>query len=96
MQGTDWCGDLTGHTMNSTVRDMARMGYDVGINRASGAGGQRIVIHSGLDLVMVIRDDASNNGHTNVWNAVRPALVALDATFDGDEAAFTEAYAAGR
>jgi len=184
MRGTDWCSDLIGYTMNSTVRDMARMGllilqggvyggnplldaeyvyrmshpafpdtntgygyllynnamenwgystgandpigapfglwpeyphrpfheaehcnggapgyrmgYDVGVNWASGAGGQRIVIHRGLDLVRVIRDDASNNGHTNVWNAVRPALVALDNAFEGDETAFTEAYAAGR
>ncbi len=183
MHGTDWCGDIIGYTMNSTVRDMARMGLlilqggwyggnrildadfvdrmrrpafpdtntgygyllqgnalenwrystgehdptgtpfilwpeyphpplfeardcngghptcrmtlDVGVNWASGAGGQRIVIHRGLDLVMVIRDDASNNGHTNTWNAVRPALVALDPVYQGDEAAFTAAYVAG-
>ena len=36
----------------------------------------------------------SNNQH-RVWNAIRPALVALDPTFAGDEEAFCEAYAAG-
>jgi CubicO group peptidase (beta-lactamase class C family) len=70
-------------------------GLDVGANWGQGAGGQRFVVHRGLDLVMAIRDDRSNNGHVNVWNAVRPALVALDPRFAGDEAAFTAVYAKG-
>ena len=69
------------------------IGLDVGANWGQGAGGQRVVVHRGLDLVMAIRDDRSNNGHTNVWNAVRPALVALDPRFKGDEKAFTAVYA---
>ena len=70
-------------------------GLDVGANWGQGAGGQRVVVHRGLDLVMAIRDDRSNNGHTNVWSAVRPALVALDPRFKGDEAGFTAVYAKG-
>jgi putative cell wall-binding protein len=66
--------------------------YDVGVVWASGAGGQRIVVHRALDLVMTIRDEASNEGHKTVWNAIRPALVAEDPVFRGDEVAFCEAY----
>ncbi|HKT79196.1 MAG TPA: hypothetical protein VJP86_03175 [Vicinamibacterales bacterium] len=68
-------------------------GLDVGANWGQGAGGQRVVVHRGLDLVMAIRDDRTNNGHVNVWNAVRPALVALDPRFKGNEQAFTAVYA---
>ena len=66
--------------------------YDVGVKWAAGAGGQKVVIHPGLDLVMVVRDDLTNEGHNNVWKAVRPALVKQDPTYLGDEAAFCEAY----
>lgn len=69
--------------------------YDVGLNWAAGAGGQRIVVHRGLDLVMTIRDESTNEGHKSVWNAIRPALVAEDPVFDGDEVAFCEAYRSG-
>ena len=31
-------------------------------------------------------------GHKRLWNAIRPALVALDPTYEGDEAAFCDAY----
>ena len=66
--------------------------YDVGIRWAAGFGGQKVVVHPGLDLVMVVRDDATNQGHNNVWNAIRPALVKLDPTYKGDEQAFCAAY----
>ena len=66
--------------------------YDVGTKWAAGAGGQKVVIHPGLDLVMVVRDDWTNEGHNNVWKAVRPALVKLDPAFAGDEASFCQAY----
>lgn len=66
--------------------------YDVGTRWAAGVGGHKVVIHPGLDLVMVVRGDASNEGHNNVWNAVRPALVKLDATFSGNETGFCAAY----
>jgi putative cell wall-binding protein len=72
------------------------MRYDVGLSWASGAGGQRIATHRGLDLVMTIRDEASNEGHKRVWDAIRPALVALDPVYAGDEAAFCEAYRSSR
>ena len=58
----------------------------------SGIGGHKMVVHPGLDLVMVVRGDASNEGHNNVWNAVRPALVKLDPTFSGNETGFCAAY----
>ncbi|MES2819614.1 MAG: serine hydrolase [Pseudomonadota bacterium] len=66
--------------------------YDVGTKWAAGFGGQKVVIHPGLDLVMVVKDDWTNEGHNNVWNAVRPALVKLDPAFLGDEAGFCTVY----
>jgi len=50
--------------------------------------------HPGLDMVLVVKNIGSNN-QRRVWNAIRPALVALDPTYAGDEEAFCEAYAAG-
>jgi len=71
--------------------------HDVGVWSAQGAGGQFIVGHPALDLVIVAKDytPMSNAGGspTGMWNAVRGALVALDPTFKGDEKAFCEAYA---
>ncbi|MES2818738.1 MAG: serine hydrolase [Pseudomonadota bacterium] len=66
--------------------------HDVGTQWAAGAGGQKVVIHPGLDLVMVVRDDLTNEGHNRVWDAVRPALVKRDPAFLGDEAGFCQAY----
>jgi putative cell wall-binding protein len=77
------------HGGAATRSDMV---YDIGVNWAAGAGGQRITTHRGLDLVMVIRDEATNEGHKSVWNAIRPALVALDPVYQGNEAAFCQAY----
>jgi hypothetical protein len=62
---------------------------------AQGAGGQFIVGHPALDLVIVAKNYTSMNSGgspTGMWNAVRPALVALDPTYKGDEKAFCEAY----
>ncbi len=58
----------------------------------AGAGGQRVSLHRGLDLVITVRDDSTNEGHKRVWNAMRPALVALDPRYAGDEAGFCAAY----
>jgi CubicO group peptidase (beta-lactamase class C family) len=76
--------------------------HDIGVVWAAGAGGQRIVVHRGLDLVFAVRDDSVSvgesetvgafEGHKNIWNAIRPALVALDPVYEGDETAFCEAY----
>lgn len=65
---------------------------DVGAWSAQGAGGQFIVGHPGLDLVIVAKNYASMGGPGGMWNAVRPALVALDPKYKGDDAAFCEAY----
>jgi CubicO group peptidase (beta-lactamase class C family) len=75
--------------------------HDIGLAWAAGAGGQRISVHRGLDLVITVRDGALSTdpdapglfeGHTSVWSEIRPALVALDPVFEGDEDAFCEAY----
>jgi CubicO group peptidase (beta-lactamase class C family) len=66
--------------------------HDVGVFSAQGLGGQFIVMHPGLDLVIV----AHNSGNpVALWNAVRPAVVAMDPMFMGDEDAFCEAYGSG-
>lgn len=65
---------------------------DVGVWYAAGLGGQYIVGHRGLDLVLVVKNLGDNAGPTQLWNAIRPALVALDPTFHGDEAAFCARY----
>lgn len=75
--------------------------YDIGVAYAFGAGGQRIAVHRGLDLVITVRDSVVSTdeddpgtfeGHKSVWAAIRPAFVALDPTFEGDEDAFCDAY----
>ena len=69
--------------------------YDVGVFSAQGLGGQFVVMHPGLDLVLVAKNFSNQNGPTGMWDKVRPALVALDPTYMGDEAAFCKAYGAG-
>jgi hypothetical protein len=64
--------------------------YDVGVWYALGLGGQAIMGHRGLDLVIVAKNQAFDEAVT--WNAIRPALVALDPAFQGDDAAFCAAY----
>jgi hypothetical protein len=75
--------------------------HDIGLVWAAGAGGQRIAVHRGLDLVITVRDSSLSTdvtdpgmfeGHKSVFAAIRPALVAHDAVFAGDEEAFCEAY----
>jgi CubicO group peptidase (beta-lactamase class C family) len=67
--------------------------YDIGVAFAAGLGGQYIVVHRGLDLVLTGRS-VSGNGHQRLWNAVRPALVELDPVFQGDEDGFCGQYRA--
>jgi hypothetical protein len=45
-------------------------------------------------MVVVGKDWDSNSG-SPLWEAVRPALVAADPTFGGDDAAFCAAYSTG-
>ncbi|AUM13909.1 serine hydrolase domain-containing protein [Ketobacter alkanivorans] len=74
---------------------------DVGVFAAQGLNGQYIVMHPGLDMVIVARHfnpDPNNpdfHGMAELWKAVRPALTAINDDFGGDEAAFCEAYGAG-
>lgn len=79
-------------------------GYDIGVFWAAGTGGQKLSVHRGLDMVIGVRDDAVDpgadaaagegafEGHKRVWRLIRPALVALDPIYAGDEAGFCEAY----
>jgi len=69
--------------------------YDVGVFSAQGLGGQFIIGHRGLDLVLAVKDYSNQGGPAGMWAKIRPALVALDPMFMGDEAAFCEAYGAG-
>ena len=75
--------------------------HDVGMAGMFGAGGQRASVHRALDLVITVRDEVVSTdtkdpgvfeGHKNVWTKIRPALVAKDPVFKGDEAAFCAAY----
>ncbi|HEV7733579.1 MAG TPA: hypothetical protein VGR62_15540 [Candidatus Binatia bacterium] len=67
--------------------------YDVGVWYALGLGGQVITGHRGLDLVIAAKDlNAVGLDAPDLWEAVRPAVVAADPTFHGDDAAFCAAY----
>ena len=66
--------------------------YDVGVWAALGLGGQIITGHRGLDLVLIAKDANPVGGIEALWSAVRPALVARDPRFPGDEVAFCAAY----
>lgn len=68
---------------------------DVGVWYASGAGGHVIVGHPALDLVLIGKDLGLAT-HANLWIPMRPALIAEDPVFRGDEVAFCEAYGAAR
>jgi hypothetical protein len=70
--------------------------FDVGVWFASGFGGQVIVGHRGLDMVLVAKELGALSGSAGVWGPARPALVALDPMFHGDEDAFCAAYASNR
>lgn len=75
--------------------------HDIGLTWAAGAGGQKISVHRGLDLVITVRDDfpsaeggrpSTFEGHKRPWRLIRPALVKHDPVFQGDEKAFCAAY----
>ena len=68
--------------------------YDVGVWYAYGAGGQYILGHRGLDMV-VVGKNWGNGNEDALWEAVVPAVVAADPVFAGDQEAFCEAYARG-
>ena len=67
---------------------------DVGVWSAIGAGGQFIVGHRGLDMVVVGKNWGSGGGE-GLFDLVLPSIVAADPKFMGDQEAFCEAYARG-
>jgi hypothetical protein len=71
--------------------------HDVGVFFAAGLGGQYIIVHRGLDMVIVVKDSGGQSGDEPMrfWNAIRPALVALDPTYRGNASGFCTAYGAG-
>jgi hypothetical protein len=69
--------------------------FDVGVWNAVGMGGQVIQGHPGLDMVIVGRDVTGGTGPAapaKLWHAVRPAVIAADPTYPGNEQAFCDAY----
>ena len=88
------------HTLSKATSCLAEVGtcdqtYDVGVFSAQGLLGQFIVMHPGLDLVLVTQNFSGGGGPEGVWAAVRPGLVAMDPVYQGDEAAFCEDYGNG-
>jgi len=69
--------------------------HDTGVWSAQGLGGQFIVGHFGLDLVIAAKNFSGGGGPKGLWAAIRPALVAEDPMFMGDEDAFCAAYGPG-
>ena len=67
---------------------------DVGTWSAVGLFGQYINGHPGLDMILVGKDMGDGMLPRGLWDAVRPALVALDPMYAGDEDAFCAAYGA--
>jgi len=68
--------------------------HDVGVWYAYGAGGQYILGHRGLDMV-VVGKNWGNGNEDGLWEAVLPAVVAGDPVYEGDVEAFCEDYARG-
>ncbi|HEY8515388.1 MAG TPA: hypothetical protein VIS07_07735 [Candidatus Binatia bacterium] len=68
--------------------------HDVGVWNAAGLFGHYIIGHRGLDLVLVAKDLDPVGGPDDLWRIFRPALIALDPRFAGDEEGFCAAYAA--
>jgi hypothetical protein len=69
--------------------------HDVGVFGAAGLGGQLIVGHRGLDLVLVTRNAGELKHLFTPWELVRRALIEHDPVYLGDEEAFCAAYEAG-
>lgn len=68
--------------------------HDVGAFFAGGLGGQFVLVHRALDMVIVGKQWGEGKIDL-LWEAVRPAIVAADPMFEGDDAAFCAAYATG-
>jgi hypothetical protein len=70
--------------------------YDVGVFNGVGYMGQIIQVHKGLDLVLIARNVEPGaigaDAPKSVWDALRPAVIAGDPKYKGDEAAFCKDY----
>lgn len=69
--------------------------YDVGTFAANGSGGQLIIGHRGLDLVIVTRNAGFATLPFQPWLLIRSALIKHDPVYQGDEEAFCAAYRNG-
>jgi CubicO group peptidase (beta-lactamase class C family) len=69
--------------------------YDIGNFSCQGLGGQFAIGHPGLDLVLTVKNFSGQNGPMGFWDKIRPAIVALDPMYKGDNDAFCKAYGAG-
>lgn len=71
--------------------------YDAGVFYAAGLGGQYIVVHRGLDMVIVVKDSGGQSGTepARFWEALRPAVLAHDPVYRGNESGFCAAYGGG-
>jgi hypothetical protein len=69
--------------------------YDTGVFSAQGLGGQFIIGHPGLDMVLTIKDYSGMGGPMGFWAKIMPAVAALDPMYKGDEKAFCAAYGSG-
>ncbi|MBC7955500.1 MAG: serine hydrolase [Cytophagales bacterium] len=71
--------------------------HDVGVFFAAGLGGQYIIVHRGLDMVIVVKDSGGQSGSEPMrfWEALRPAVIALDPTYRNNASGFCAAYGAG-
>jgi hypothetical protein len=71
--------------------------HDAGVFYAAGLGGQYIIVHRGLDLVIVVKDSGGQSGNepARFWNALRPAVLAHDPVYRGNPTGFCTAYGRG-
>jgi len=67
---------------------------DDGVFWAAGLGGQWTTVHRGLDLV-ISGHNVTGGGQWVLWDSVRPALVALDPQYRGNNTGFCQAYRRG-
>lgn len=71
--------------------------HDAGVFYAAGLGGQYVIVHRALDLVIVVKDSGGQSGTEprRFWEALRPAVLAHDPTYRGNNAGFCAAYGRG-
>lgn len=70
---------------------------DAGVFYAAGLGGQYIVVHRALDLVIVVKNSGGQSGTEprRFWEALRPAVLAHDPVYRNNPTGFCTAYGRG-